>query len=340
MAGTSNVITNTNEDAYEEVTVELEPAEELNRVHSENMLIGKIVADRVLNRGAVKTILAKAWGNPDGLKIADLGVNKYAFVFRKREEMQEILKQGPWFILNRMINLQEWKQDVVMDEVDFSRMPFWIQLHGLPLGAMSEENAIKIASQIGETTEVEEWRVEGCALRGFIRVRVVVNILKPLLTGCWVPRANKPRVWVVFKYEKLQGFCYKCGIIGHEQTNYKHSKVMSVLYKDIPRYEQKLGVSAAKPFAVLVSEFERWRKNEQLFSKAQTNTSEGSSVGPRNENQEEVHRNQGREIVEVEDDGTNQEMTGEKGGVTSKGAQQARGDREEVRAEKKGVHRT
>lgn len=83
----------------------------------------------------------------------------------------------------------------------------------------------------------------------------------------------------------------------------------------------------AKPFTVLVFEFERWRKNEQLFSKAQANTSEGSLVRPRNENQEEVHRNRAREIVEVEDDGTNQEMTGEKGGVTSKGAQQARGDR-------------
>lgn len=63
--------------------------------------------------------------------------------------MQEVKRKGPWFILNRMISLQEWKHDGAVLEIDFSWVPFWVQLHGLPLGLMTEENASKIAAQIG-----------------------------------------------------------------------------------------------------------------------------------------------------------------------------------------------
>lgn len=204
------------EDVYKEVTVELEPETTFNEGCGDSMLVGKILAEKVLNRGAVKSIITKAWGNLDGLKISDLGPNRFLFFFSKEEEKQEVRNKAPWFILNHMLSLQVWKQNSVVTEVDFSSVPFWVQLHGLPLGATTENNAIKIARQIGEPLEVEEWRFEGCMLRSFIRVRVMVNVLKPLLTGCWVPRENMPRVWVVFKFEKLQGFCYKCGFLGHE----------------------------------------------------------------------------------------------------------------------------
>lgn len=179
-------------------------------------------------------------------------------MFNGEEEKQRVRRKEPWFILNHMLSLQEWRRGSVVTEVDFSHVPFWVQLHGIPLGAMSENNAIRIVTQIGDPLEVEEWRVEGCMLRSFMRVRVMVNVRKPLLIECWVPRA-----WVVFKYEKLQGFCYNCGVIGHEQMNCSKAKVMSVLCKEIPRYGAKLGVKPAKPFQILVDEFQRWRRNEQ-----------------------------------------------------------------------------
>ncbi|KAB2620501.1 hypothetical protein D8674_040344 [Pyrus ussuriensis x Pyrus communis] len=41
------------------------------------------------------------------------------------------------------------------------------------------------------------------------------DTLKPLTTGCWLPRDNNNETWIEFRYERLQDFCYRCGRIGH-----------------------------------------------------------------------------------------------------------------------------
>ncbi|KAM0977287.1 hypothetical protein ACFX2I_020016 [Malus domestica] len=51
--------------------------------------------------------------------------------------------------------------------------------------------------------------------RGFLRVRVLVNTVNPLVNGCWLKRETNRETWVEFKYERLQDFCYRCGHIGH-----------------------------------------------------------------------------------------------------------------------------
>lgn len=168
---------------------------------------------------------------------------------------------------------------------------------------------------------VEESKVEGCILRGFIRVRVLVNILKPLLTGCWIPRVNKAKVWVVFKYEKLQGFCYNCGILGHEKMSCKRNKVMSVLCKEIPRYGANLGVMIAKPFSVLENDFERWRRNEQSFHGSRSSLVGESSSSIRKESTEDVGKNQSKTVLEDKDESTELQAARKKVEVTSKRAQ-------------------
>lgn len=69
---------------------------------------------------------------------------------------------------------------------------------------------------MGEVLEIEDPLIEGKIIRPFIRARVGINIKEPLLTWCWVPRRNLPKIWVSIKYERLQDLCFKCGIIGHE----------------------------------------------------------------------------------------------------------------------------
>ncbi|RXI08916.1 hypothetical protein DVH24_023060 [Malus domestica] len=49
-------------------------------------------------------------------------------------------------------------------------------------------------------------------------VKVEVDTSNPLTTGCWLLRDNNNESWIEFRYERLQDFCYRCGRIGHPNT--------------------------------------------------------------------------------------------------------------------------
>lgn len=48
-----------------------------------------------------------------------------------------------------------------------------------------------------------------------MRIRVKVDITKPLKRALRVKCANGESLMVTFTYERLPNFCYRCGVIGH-----------------------------------------------------------------------------------------------------------------------------
>lgn len=245
----------------DEFTIRLDEEENDTGIHEQTTLVGKVLSDRSLNKGAVKYILCKAWGDPDNLEVTDFGMNQYMFIFKTEEEAMAVLIKGPWYVMNKLVSLQRWTSQAIIQEMNFFQVQFWIQLHGLPLENINTQSAEKILNQMGEIIEVENPVVDGFLLRHFIRARVRINIKNPLSTGCWVPRRNLPKIWISIKYEKLQDMCFKCGIIGHEQRSCKEEKEMSTRDKDIPRYSLKVSAPPAKELSLILEERKRWKKN-------------------------------------------------------------------------------
>ncbi|KAK4284852.1 hypothetical protein QN277_001630 [Acacia crassicarpa] len=186
-------------------------------------LVGKIESSQRLNIPTVITMIKKGWNIVDELEVHELDRNRLIFLFRfnKVVDYSRILKGRPWSILGHLLNLQSWEDDMVLEDVDFSHTPFWVQFHGLPLEAFNGPNAKKLGEAVGNTVMFEQPMVEGKLTRGFVRVRVLLRLDAPLTAGFWVPRKKNKPAWISVKYERLQSFCYKYGRIGHDSRGCK-----------------------------------------------------------------------------------------------------------------------
>ena len=61
----------------------------------------------------------------------------------------------------------------------------------------------------------------GLAWGPFFRIRVDADITKPLMKGKMVHFEDVGEGWVFFKYERLPIFCYRCGILNHQDHECK-----------------------------------------------------------------------------------------------------------------------
>lgn len=67
-------------------------------------------------------------------------------------------------------------------------MKCWVQIHGLPLGIMCEQNASNSGGRVGKVIEVEPVKMESRGKRIFLRVSIEMSIDKPLVGGVWPQR--------------------------------------------------------------------------------------------------------------------------------------------------------
>lgn len=159
-------------------------------------------------------VIAKAWRTSEEVTVAAWGDNLYAFGFRAEDDVTKIMSSGPWSIMGCLMVLRKWDAQKTLEELDFNFSPFWVQIQGLPLGFLNARSGMKIAESLGEVIAVEDPDGRGKPMR-FIRVRVWIDITKPLKKGFYLKRHDDEDIWVKFKYERLSDYCYGCGRVGH-----------------------------------------------------------------------------------------------------------------------------
>ncbi|XVE93024.1 hypothetical protein REPUB_Repub01dG0154300 [Reevesia pubescens] len=104
------------------------------------------------------------------------------------------------------------------DAINMDWCSFWVQIHGLPIGLMNEKVGIVIGESLGDEEEVET-SVDSVAWGKFVRVRVRLNVHKPLRRVGRISQDGGKSLVVSFKFEKLPDFCYACGRMDHQETD-------------------------------------------------------------------------------------------------------------------------
>ncbi|KAF7152710.1 hypothetical protein RHSIM_Rhsim01G0092500 [Rhododendron simsii] len=186
-------------------------------------LVGKVLNSKPLNVVAITNICTSAWKTRAPFSVVPWSTNIFLFRFEEIEDKNEILKEGPWSMMNSLMVLQPLTEGAAVSDLDFSYCPFWVQIHGLPVEKMTRTNAEIIGRRFGKLLAVET-SPDGFLLgRSFLRVRVEVKLSDPLPKGFWLRRKFESGNdhWISYRYEKLSDFCYACGRIGHDNRGCK-----------------------------------------------------------------------------------------------------------------------
>ena len=128
---------------------------------------------------------------------------------------------------------------------------------------MTAVNVPQIGSQLGHIISFEESVHDGVLMRTFLRIGILIPIDKPLKLGFWLHKPNDNRYWIKFKYERLQHFCYGCGLLGYEQRECNNPRTWALGpdTSEYKRYNAKLGVAPAPNLHTT-----KLTSHEQLYS--------------------------------------------------------------------------
>lgn len=178
-------------------------------------LVGKILLARGVNRKGLKVALHQAWRTVSDFKIGSLGSNIFMFKFSLGADKKRVLNGGPWHFDRALIVLQEPSGIGSMKKQSFSQASFWIQIHNVPLMCMDASIIRELGSRVGKVEDIGT-DAQGECFGEYVRIRVSVNITKPLKKIIVLKQEGKEDIPMPVVYERLLDFCYSCGCIGHQ----------------------------------------------------------------------------------------------------------------------------
>ena len=127
------------------------------------------------------------------------------FTFDNKLEVDSILSNEPWSFDKHLMVLQRYDKDTLVEDLMFNRTFFWVQVHDIPIRFMNQKVAEGICSTVGTVIRKSDTKVDG---GGFMRVKVSLDITRPLSRGRMVSLGQGKEQWVSFKYERLPNICY------------------------------------------------------------------------------------------------------------------------------------
>ncbi|KAL3532282.1 hypothetical protein ACH5RR_005803 [Cinchona calisaya] len=129
--------------------------------------------------------------------------------------MERVLKGRPWIFDNQILSLKKWRQGLEVEIDEFNKVRLWVQLWNIPLHWLTRSISLKIGSVLGKMWDANIPNTGGKESR-HIKVLVEFDACLLLIRGTMAKMGGANR-WIEFRYEKCPDFCYKCGVIGHNE---------------------------------------------------------------------------------------------------------------------------
>ena len=184
------------------------------KVVGKNCIVMKILTMRSINLDTLRKNLRMLWKPNQGLQISKIDEEMFLVEFGDGKDKQKVLEMCPQCFEKQLIVLKEFEGQLVPRDIEMKHCPFWVQIFNLPLKSRTKETGWTIGSTLGEVLDVDVSN-SGVHWGRCLRVHVSVDIIKKLSRGKKINIEGGETKWVIFKYERLPNFCYRCGMLDH-----------------------------------------------------------------------------------------------------------------------------
>ena len=154
--------------------------------------------------------LANRWTLKGKAVGSDLGRGCFQFCFDYEEDLQKVLDNRPYHFDQWMIILQKW-EPIISDSFP-SKIPFWIELQGLPKHYWQPEMLKSIGEELGEILDME-------ITSSLVKIRILIDGLQPLVKETVVDFPDGSEAIVLLEYKNLKNHCHHCFCLSHEKKN-------------------------------------------------------------------------------------------------------------------------
>ncbi|XP_019231502.1 PREDICTED: uncharacterized protein LOC109212329 [Nicotiana attenuata] len=178
-------------------------------------IIIKLVGKRMLHQYLKKKI-QELWHPTEDLSLIDLGEDYYIIKFRKKENMEKAINQGPWFINGHFLLIIKWKPNFVATKERLTTSAVWIRLPHLPTEFYDSKFLEKIGNAIGRLLKIDvctSATLRGCYARICVEIPLDIPVQPFLYIGL-----HKQYIY----YEGEDYLCKKCGRFGHTMDHYSY----------------------------------------------------------------------------------------------------------------------
>ncbi|KAG7541952.1 Endonuclease/exonuclease/phosphatase superfamily [Arabidopsis thaliana x Arabidopsis arenosa] len=172
-------------------------------------LMGRLTNPSVQRLWSLIPFLSNRWNLRGKATGSDLGRGCFQFRFEFEEDLQKVLDNRPYHFDQWMVILQRWEP--VISPTFPSKIPFWIDLQGLPKHYWKQQMVYKIGEELGEVIDHE---LSSTAAK----IKVLIDGLKPLTKETVVDFPDGTEALVTLEYKGLKNHCKHCHRLSHDKT--------------------------------------------------------------------------------------------------------------------------
>lgn len=151
-----------------------------NTIDHRKSLVFYLLTKNSFNENIFVHELGVYWNLSHPATIEKIAQNLFLEIFRNEEDYVKVKEEGPWVFHNNLILFADWDLRRSLQQLDFRKVPFWVQFYNLLVCLHMEDVAVQLANQVEDSVSLDRnklIRPEGPLLY----TKIMLDVFRPLM---------------------------------------------------------------------------------------------------------------------------------------------------------------